>query len=186
MSNTSRSTALWNKRPRIVAMGLGDFIFRDDGVGVHALRRFQQLKPSPCLAVEVGTSILDTVRILESADRVLAFDSIQLGGPPGSVYVLRVQDIMRKDKYNMLRDMRLIGILQTILHPPYEIVIIGAEPQSTDWGTEISPALDYAATVMVSTARKVIAKWISLESAHGQVDLASIIRDSTFEIRQVQ
>ena len=186
MSNTSGSTALWHKRPRVVAIGLGDFIFRDDGVGVHAVRRFRQLKPSPCLAVEVGTSILDTIRMLESADRVLAFDTIQLGGPPGSVYVLRVQDIMRKDKYNMLRDMRLIGILQTILRPPSEVVIIGAEPQTTDWGTELSPALDFAATIMVSTARKVITNWNCLDSAHGQVDLGSIIRDSRFEIRQVQ
>ncbi len=186
MSTISRSKALWNRRPKIIVMGMGDFIFRDDGVGVHAVRRFQQLKPSPCLAVEVGTSILDTVRMLESADRILAFDSIELGGPPGSVYVLRVQDILRKEKYNMLRDMRLIGILQSILHPPSEVVIVGAEPQTTDWGTELSPALDFAATVMVSTARKVIAKWHSLDSPQGMVDLASIIRDSRFEIRQVQ
>jgi hydrogenase maturation protease len=186
MSNIPRSKALWNRRPRVIALGLGDFIFRDDGVGVHAVRRFQQLKPSPCLAVEVGTSIFDTIRMLESADRVLAFDSIEAGGRPGSVYVLHVEDIMRKDKYNMLRNMRLIGILQTIRRPPSEVVIIGAEPQSTDWGTELSPALDFAATVMVSTARKVISKWNSPDSNHGQVDLASIIRDSRFEIRQVQ
>jgi hydrogenase maturation protease len=186
MNSISRSEASWNRRPRIAAIGLGDSIFRDDGVGVHAVRRFRQLKPTPCFAVEVGTSISDTIRMLESTDRILAFDSIQLGGPPGSVYVLRVQDIMRKDRYNMLRDMRLISILQTIPNPPSEVVIVGAEPQSTDWGTELSPALDFAATVMVSTARRVISKWNSLESAHGEVDLASIIRDSRFEIRRVQ
>ncbi|MBN1570750.1 MAG: hydrogenase maturation protease [Acidobacteria bacterium] len=186
MNNTSKSKASWNRKPRIIAIGLGDYTFRDDGVGVHALRRFQQLKPAPCLAVEVGTSIPDTVRMIESAERILAFDAIEVGGPPGSVYVLRVQDIMRKDKYNMLRDMRLIGILQSILHPPTEVVIVGAEPQTIEWGTQLSPTLDFAATVMVSTARKVIAKWNSLESSQRQVDLASIIKDSRFEIRQVQ
>jgi hydrogenase maturation protease len=186
MSDTPRSRALWNRRPRLIVLGLGDFIFRDDGVGVHAVRRFQQVKPSPCLAVEVGTSIPDTIRMLESADRVLAFDAIEAGGRPGSVYVLNVEDIMRKDKYNVLRNMRLIGILQTILRPPSEVVIIGAEPQTTGWGTELSPALDFAATVMVTTAQKVISKWNSPDVNRGQVDIASIIRDSSSDIRPVQ
>ncbi len=184
MNDISELKASWNRRPRVIVIGLGDFIFRDDGVGVHAVRRFQQLHPRPCLAVEVGTSVPETIRMLESADRVLAFDSIEAGGSPGSVYALHVDDILRKDKYNMLRDMRLIGLLQTLLYPPSEVVIVGAEPQNTDWGTELSPALDFAASVMVSTAQKVIAKWNSWNSDRGQVDLSSIIRDSRFEIRQ--
>jgi hydrogenase maturation protease len=186
MNDISELKASWNRRPRVIVIGLGDSIFRDDGVGVHAVRRFQQIIPRPCLAVEVGASIPDTVRMIESADRVLAFDSIEAGGFPGSVYVLNVKDIMRKDKYNMLRNMRLIGILQSILHPPSEVVIVGAEPQNTDWGTELSPALDFAASVMVSTAENVIAKWNNYSFDYGQVDLGSIIRDSRFEIRQFQ
>ena len=186
MDDLSELKASWNRRPSIIAIGLGDFIFRDEGVGIHAVRRFQQLKPRPCLAVEVGTSILDTVQMIESADRILAFDTIEAGGLPGTVYALHVKDIMRKDKYNMLRDMRLIQILQTIVHPPSEIVIVGAEPRNTEWGTELSPALDYAATVMVSTAQKVISKWRNWTSGCEQVDLRSIIRDSRYEIRQVQ
>jgi len=39
----------------------------------------------------------------------------------------------------MLRNIRFIQILQTILRPPSEIVIVGAEPQNTEWGTELSP-----------------------------------------------
>jgi hydrogenase maturation protease len=186
MNDLSELKASWNSRPRVIVIGLGDSIFRDDGVGVHAVRRFQQITPRPCLAVEVGASIPDTVRMLESADRVLAFDSIQAGGRPGSVYALNLRDIMWKDKCNMLRDMRLIGILQSILRPPSEVVIVGAEPQNTDWGTDLSPALDFAASVMVSTAENVIARWNHHSYDHGQIDLASIIRDSMYEIRQFQ
>jgi hydrogenase maturation protease len=184
MSGISKSKALWNNHPRMLVLGLGDFIFRDDGVGVHAVRRFQELKPRPCLAVEVGTSILDTVRMLESADRIIVFDSIQAGGQPGSVYVLHAADMIRRDRYEILRDMRLFGILPTLLHPPSEVIIIGAEPQIVDWGTELTPALDFAASIMVSTAQKVISEWNSLDVGHGHVDLASIVRDSSLEIQQ--
>ena len=184
MNDISELKASWNRRPRVIAIGLGDFIFRDDGVGVHAVRRFQQLHPRPCLAVEVGTSIPETIRMLESADRVLAFDSIEAGGHPGSVYALHVDDILRKGKYNMLRDMRLIGILQTLLYPPSEVVIVGAEPKNTDWGTELSPLWISRLPSWFQQLEKVIAKWNSWNSDRGQVDLSSIIRDSRFEIRQ--
>jgi len=184
MNDISELKASWNRRPSVIVIGLGDFIFRDDGVGVHAVRRFQQLRPRPCLAVEVGTSIPDAIRMLESSDRVLVFDSVEAGGRPGSVYVLHVDDILRMERYNMLRDMRLIGLLSTLLHPPSEVVIVGAEPQNIDWGTELSPALDYAASVMVSTAQKVIAKWNGWTFDRGHVDLGSIVRDSRFEINQ--
>ena len=184
MRDIQELKASWNRRPRVIVIGLGDFIFRDDGVGIHAVRRFQQLMPRPCLAVEVGTSVSETIRMLESADRVLAFDSIEAGGQPGSVYALHVKDILRQDRYNMLRDMRLMGILQTMLTPPSEVVIVGAEPQSIDWGTELSPALDFAATVMVSTAQEIISRWNCWNSSRDRVDLASIIGDSRFEVRQ--
>ena len=176
--------ASWNSRPKVIVIGLGDFIFRDDGIGVHAVRRFQQLKPRPCLAVEVGTSISETIRMLESADRVLAFDSVEAGSRPGTVYALHVQDILRKERYSLLHDMRLIGILQTMPNPPLEVVIVGAEPQKIEWGTELSPALDFAADVMVSTAQKVISRWKCWNSGHDQVDLSSIVGDSRLEVRQ--
>lgn len=149
--------AFRHRQSRVLAIGLGNSILRDDGVGVHAVRRFQQLTPRPCRAVEVGTAVFDAVSLLETADLLLAFDAVNAGGKPGSVYVLRVEDVREEEKYDSVHEMGLIKVLQTLHHPPAEVVIIGAEPQVIEWGTELSPALDSAVSVMVSTAQKMIA-----------------------------
>ena len=178
----SASTAEWNRKPRLLVLGLGNGILRDDGVGVHAVRSFQQLNPRPCLSVEVGTAVLDAAPMLESADRVLAFDAVKTGGKPGSVYLFRAEDIEENPKYDSLHEMGLIKVLQMLRRPPAEVVIIGAEPHIIGWGIGLSPALDFAVTLMVSTAQKVIAKWKQLDSDHGQIDLASIAHTSQCEI----
>ncbi len=156
MNETSNTTAFWRRQSRILAVGLGNSILRDDGVGVHAVRCFQKLTPRPCLAVEVGTAVFDAVPLLETADRIVAFDAVQAGGNPGSVYVLRAEDVLEEGKHDSLHEMGLIKVLQILKHPPSEVVIIGAEPQIIDWGIELSPALDSALPLMVSTAQRVI------------------------------
>jgi hydrogenase maturation protease len=184
MGNKSESTAVWNRRPRVVVVGLGNSILQDNGVGVHAVRRFQQMVPRPCLAMEIGTAVYDSVKLLESADRILAFDSVEAGGKPGSVYLLRTEEITQNWKYASLCEMELIKILQTLRRPPDEVVIVGAEPQSVDWGINLSPNLEAAVSVMVSIAQKVVSKWKSIDLGRARIDLTSIVQDSRFQIRE--
>lgn len=175
MNSPSESTAIWNRQPRILVIGLGDSLLRDDGIGVHAVRCFQRVTPNRCLAAEIGTSIFDAIPMLESASRVLAFNAVEAGGRPGSVYLLRAEDILQGENNYPLQEMGLIKALRLLRRPPAEVVIIGAEPQSTDWGAELSPVLDSAIPVMVATALEVIARWRALDLDEGQkVDLASI------------
>ena len=149
------------RTPRVLVVGLGNFLLRDDGVGVHAVRRFQQLKPTQCLAIELGTAIFNGIHLIEKADRIIAFDAIEAEGKPGSVYLLRAEDARREERHDSLHEIGLIKVLQTLHRPTAEVVIIGAEPQIIDWGMELSPAVDSAVAVMISTAQKVIADWQS-------------------------
>jgi hydrogenase maturation protease len=156
MTYPSATTAATLRHSRILAVGLGNSILRDDGVGVHAVRRFQQITPRPCLAVEVGTAVFNAAHLLETADRILAFDAVKTGGKPGSVYVLRAEDVLEEGEHGSLHEMGLIQVLKTLHRPPAEVVIIGAEPQIIDWGLELSPVLDAAVPLMVSTAQRVV------------------------------
>ena len=144
---------------RFLVLGLGNFILRDDGVGVHAVRRFQQLTPRPCRAVEVGTAVFDAARLIENADRIIAFDAVEAGGNPGSVYLLPGEDAMDEAVSRSLHEIGLVQMLKTLPKRPAEVVIIGAEPQVIDWGLELSPALESAVPVMVSAACKLIEAW---------------------------
>ncbi len=177
------SVAEWNRRPKVMVVGLGDSILRDHGVGVHAVRRFQQLTPRPCLAIEIGTAVADAIPLFENADRILAFDAIEAGEQPGSVYVLRAEDLSSDRKRKSLYEVELTRALQSLSQPPDEVVIIAAEPQVVGWGIELSPAVDSAVSIMISTARDVIAKWQSLDLGREPIDLAAIIQDSKYKYR---
>jgi hydrogenase maturation protease len=184
MVNKPELTAVWNRRPRVAVIGLGNSILQDNGVGVHAVRRFQQIVPRPCLAVELGTAVYDAVKLLESADRVLAFDSVEAGGKPGSVYLFRAEEIMRNWKYASLCEMELIKVLQTLRRPPDEVLIVGAEPQSVDWGINLSPNLESSVSTMVSIAQKVVTKWKSIDIGCAPIDLSSLVHDSIFQMQE--
>ena len=66
--------------------GLGNELLCDDGAGIHALRMIAAAPPPGAVLVEVGTSILHHIHLLERAGAILALDAVQAGGTPGTVY----------------------------------------------------------------------------------------------------
>ena len=167
-------------KPRILALGLGNELLQDDGVGIHALRRFQQVMSHSCLCVEAGTAILDALPMLENADRILVFDAVESNGKPGTVYLLNTTDMMEEWTHPSMHEMGLLQVLPMLRRTPAEVVIIGAEPHTINWGIGLSPALDIAVPLMVSTAQKVVSKWIEFNSDHEKIDLASVVQDVNY------
>jgi hydrogenase maturation protease len=140
-------------------LGLGNFILKDDGVGIHAIRHFQRVAPRSCLAVEVGTAVASAVHLLERADRVIAFDAFLAGGAPGSVYSLGENDILNEGVNDSLHEMGLIWTLQTLKARSRQVAIIAAEPETIDYGMELSPSLQAAVPKMVEAAIALISAW---------------------------
>ena len=64
-----------SKGPRILVLGLGNLLLRDDGVGVQAVRQLQKDPPAGAKVVEVGTAVLDALHLYEWAGRCLAIDA---------------------------------------------------------------------------------------------------------------
>ncbi len=53
----------------------------------------------------------------------------------------------------------LINVLRLMDGPPTEIVLLGVQPESTDWGTALTPAVEAAQGDLVEAALKQIALW---------------------------
>ena len=123
------------------------------------MRRFQQLTPSPCSAVELGTAVFDGIHLIEKADRILAFDAVRAGGEPGAVYLMRAEDVEDEGRHYSLHEFGLTRLLQNLRRPKTEVVIVGAEPEIIDWGLELSPAVGSAVALMISSAQTIIANW---------------------------
>jgi hydrogenase maturation protease len=135
-------------------------LLQDDGVGVHAVRSLQQDPPPGAVVAEVGTAVLGAMHLLEWADRILALDAMQAGSPPGTVYTFGVEDLASPVIKASLHELALIGALRFIKRDaPAEIVILGVEPQTIDYGMELTPAVAAALPRLTRAVWELVARW---------------------------
>ncbi len=145
--------------PLTLVLGLGNFILRDDGVGVHALRQFRRVAPQSCLAVEAGTAVLSAFSLIEQARRIIAFDAMMAGGSPGTVYSIRGEEVLQEGLGESLHELGFTWVLRSLNEPRPEVVVIAAEPAIIDYGMDLSPALQAAVPRMVEGAISILSGW---------------------------
>ena len=130
---------------RIVVVGVGNLLLKDEGIGVHIIHALQQIDiPHNVKIIDGGTSP-DLPYYLKDIDKLIIIDAVKTGGKPGTVYRFHPQDMDIESEgiislhelglEQSLRMMRLTG------NEPKETVIIGIEPKEIDWGTELSAEL---------------------------------------------
>jgi hydrogenase maturation protease len=146
-------------RPRILVAGLGNLLLSDDGVGVHAVRELQKDVPRGVTAAEVGTAVLFALDLFEKADRVLAIDAMEAGGPPGEVYVFGLDDVENPAVKPSLHDFGLRSAFEFLPGHRPEVVVIGVEPGVIGYGLELSAAVRSALPRVVAEARRIIDGW---------------------------
>jgi hydrogenase maturation protease len=135
-------------RKRIVIVGVGNVLLKDEGIGVHVVRALQEMSlASPGGDVEVvdgGTSpgALDRA---EGADKLIIVDAARGGGEPGTIYRFAPDEVSGEPKLlTSLHDLGLLDslrMMESVGDPPRETVIIGVEPAEVDWGLELTPTL---------------------------------------------
>jgi len=145
---------------RIVVVGVGNLLLKDEGIGVHIARALQQMDiPQDTKIIDGGTSP-DLPYYLKDTDRLIVIDAVKAGGEPGTVYRFHPHDVNIESAEMVsvhelgleqsLRLMRLTG------SEPKEVVIIGIEPKEMDWGTELSAELQQKIPEIVNIVLKEI------------------------------
>ena len=78
---------------KTLILGIGNLLWGDEGVGVHAARELLGAElPEDTKVLEVGTSILDALGELENSERLIVLDAIKAEGIPGTVYRLHIDN----------------------------------------------------------------------------------------------
>ena len=144
----------------ILIVGLGNVLLQDDGVGVHAVRELQKLVLPGVLAVEVGTAVFDGLHLFEKAYKILAIDAMQAGGSPGTIYSFGVSDVADHGPQASLHELSLLAALRFLPKGAGpQISILGMEPESIDFGLDLSPALQVNLPKLVQAAGEIVAQW---------------------------
>ena len=151
--------------PEIAVLGLGNLMRTDDGLGIHAIRRWLEsglLLPG-VQVIEGGTLGLDLLPRLEGMNYILAIDAVDFGAPPGTVCRFANNELLTLPickSVHLLGFSDLLGALRLLGHAPAEVVLLGVQPESTEWGVGLSPSVARVVDPLIDTALSEITAWL--------------------------
>lgn len=125
-----------DKKP-ILVLGIGNLLFRDDGVGLHVVERLKTMSlPSNVEVIEGGIAAFNIVYMIENRKKVIVIDSIKANGEPGTIYRF-TGDNFAEERKNALKspaEAEFLDYYNTTCvmgTAPEELVVIGIEPYDT-------------------------------------------------------
>jgi hydrogenase maturation protease len=134
--------------PRVVVIGVGNLLMRDEGIGIHAVQALQAIDLPPDVQLIDGGTSPDLIAYTRAGDKIIIIDAAKAGGEPGAIYRFKPEDILAEKPF--LYSAHEMGVIEALNlmtfsgDKPGEAVIIGVEPAIIDWGMELSPVLKKA------------------------------------------
>ena len=149
---------------RTLVLGLGNLVHSDDGVGVHAIQRLQTdaRVPPEVVLMDGGTQGLSLLPHMAGFQRVLVIDAVDVGEPPGTLIRLEGEGIEKlpgKPSVHQLGFEDLMIALKLLGESPEEVVVIGVQPQSTDWSAELTAPVDDSLDELVALVIAQLESW---------------------------
>ena len=122
---------------RMLVAGFGNVLRGDDGFGVEVVRRLQQegVAPEGTVCLEIGTGgVALAQELMTPCDRLVIVDAMTRGEAPGSVYVLRVENVgaARSIDMHLAVPARVLELAQAMGTLPREVYLVGCEPVVVD------------------------------------------------------
>ncbi len=146
--------------PRVVVIGVGNLLLKDEGIGIHIIKALQEIKLPQDVKIIDGGTAPDLIAYTEAGDKLIIIDAAKAGGKPGAIYRFQPQDltegngkVISAHELGVKQNLRLMSLMG---NEPEEIVIIGIEPKEIDWGTELSPELQQKVPQIVRVILKEI------------------------------
>jgi hydrogenase maturation protease len=143
---------------KTTVVGVGNVLLQDEGIGVHVIRSLREMTLPNVELVDGGTSP-DVLTCLEATDRLIIVDAAETGGPPGSIYRLRPEDLAGNTSDFSLHELGVpesLQMMQLMGNYPGEVIIIGIQPKEISWGMELTPELAARLPEIVTVVREVI------------------------------
>ncbi len=155
---------------KTVVVGIGNPIRTDDGFGVHALRRLQRdpRVPPDVTFIDGGTYGLELLCYVSDSTHLLLLDALDVGEPPGTLIRMangQLRGLPCAASVHQVGLADLLATLPLVSTAPRQTVLLGVQPLSTDWGTELTAPVEAALGPLVEEAVAQLVGWTEEASA---------------------
>jgi hydrogenase maturation protease len=152
--------------PGIAIVGVGNLLLSDDGVGIHAVRRLRSERrvPSAARVIDGGTVGTDLLAEVCGCERLLVVDAVDAGLPPGTVVWMdlavpgppefHARNAHQAGIPGLLDDLRLMGC------EPREAVLVGVQPGTLAFGTQLSPEVAAGLPAALGEVVQQLERWV--------------------------
>jgi len=150
----------------VLVLGIGNLLWADEGFGVRAVEALYAAYefPAGVTLQDGGTLGLMLYEPVASARRVLVFDAIDFGLPPGTLRVLRDGEVPAWGRTKLSPHQTgfndVLALAQMNGRTPDEVVAIGVQPvELNDFGGSLRPAVRDRLAETVHLAAEQLAAW---------------------------
>lgn len=120
-----------------MVLGVGNLLFTDEGVGIHAIEALLERYEFPeNVSIEDGGVLgMNLLGIISEADQLIVVDAIKNGGAPGALHRLAGDEIpkriLAKNSLHQVDLLEALTLCQALDNVP-ETVIVGVEPEDIE------------------------------------------------------
>ena len=151
----------------ICVLGIGNLLWADEGFGVRcveALQRSHEFAAHVSL-VDGGTQGLYLIQHVQAADALLIFDAIDYGLAPGTLKLVRDDEVPRfmgakKMSLHQTGFQEVLSLAQLTGKYPAQVLLIGCQPQELDdYGGSLRPVVKAAMGEALALGVAELARW---------------------------
>jgi hydrogenase maturation protease len=147
-----------------IVLGLGNLVHSDDGAGVHAIHALQRDErvPAGVTLIDGGTQGMALLPHISNACRLLVLDAVDTSEPPGTLVRFEGQSLRGlpgKASVHQLGFADLMAAMSLLGESPAEMVVLGVQPETTEWGAELSGPVEKALPGLVDCVVAQLRAW---------------------------
>lgn len=151
----------------VLVLGIGNVLWADEGFGVRAVESLNETYefPEGVTLLDGGTQGVYLLEHVRRTRRLLVFDAIDYGLEPGTLKVVRNDDVPRfmgvkKMSLHQTGFQEVLATAQLLGGYPQELMLIGVQPEELDdYGGSLRPSVRAQIPVAVDIAVQELAGW---------------------------
>lgn len=143
---TARSRGPAAERLSVLVLGIGNVLHTDDAVGIRVVEWLTERYafPGNVRVLDLGTPV-DLSHLLKGVSHLLVVDAILTDEAPGSIFRLQPEEIPFESP--LKASLHQVGLMEglamaSLMGCRPETILVGVQPYSTGFGTELSPAVE--------------------------------------------